>query len=68
MKINNKKKQNYLSPELTVVQFRVERGYAMSTEVLSLIWFNDDDLQNGDRNIESRNNDNGYTWGDGSWF
>ena len=67
MKINNKKKQSYLSPELTVVQFRVERGYATS-EPVDLFIFDLFSSPEGGRTVESRT-ENGY-WGneEGTWF
>ena len=67
--MEKKVKKNYESPQLTVVTFRTERGYAAS-EVhdgfLSLIYMGED----GSENLESRT-DNGSYWGGGdseSWF
>lgn len=71
MGMKRKTKKNYEAPQLTVVSFKAERGYASSggpdpvehTFLLGLF-----DSEGGDRSVESRN-ENGY-WGndEGTWF
>lgn len=59
-------KRKYLAPELTVVSFRTECGYALSgldLLVLGLKFGSD----NGSDNVESRS-DGGNWGGDGGWF
>lgn len=66
--MEKKKKQLYQAPELTVVTFRSERGFLCSAEprdgFLGLIL----NSEEGSENLESRNDDNHYTWGNGDWF
>ena len=59
-------KRKYLAPELTVVSFRTECGYALSGLDLSELGlkFSSD---NGSDNVESRS-DGGNWGGDGGWF
>lgn len=66
IRMEKKVKKNYESPQLTVVTFRTERGYASSgmerDGFLSLIYLGD----NGSENIEPRD-DNGSYWGGNDW-
>ena len=55
-------KRKYLAPELTVVSFRTECGYALSGLDLSELG-----LKFGSDNVESRS-DGGNWGGDGGWF
>ena len=61
------KKHEYKVPELTVVTFKAERGYASSGAVrdgfLGLIFESDE----GSESLESRNDDNHYFWGGNEW-
>ena len=59
-------KRKYLAPELTVVSFRTECGYALSGLDLSELGlkFGSD---NGSDTVESRS-DGGNWGGDGGWF
>lgn len=62
--MKNETKRTYLTPQLTVVQFRTERGYAISSAVL------DSDLHlfefgSSDPNVTQYNEDDswaGYSW------
>ena len=70
MKMKEKKKQSYLSPELTVVQFRVERGYAASEPVNLSIFDLSLSQEQGNNQADESRTDGGY-WGNGdenSWF
>ena len=62
-----KKKKFYMTPELTVVAFKAERGYlasgAQRDGFLGLMFESDE----GSENLESRNNDNNYFWGGNDW-
>ncbi len=64
--MEKKVKKNYESPQLTVVTFRMERGYASSgmerDGFLGLIYMGND----GNENIEPRD-DNGSYWGGNDW-
>ena len=53
------KKKTYEAPELTVVTFKTEKGYATSGEPLGL------SEGHGKKSIEDRQD--GGNWGDGSW-
>ena len=58
-----KQKKDYVAPELTVLRFRQERGYAGSLSITGV-------ENSGDYNLESRE-DVGSNWGglsDGSYF
>ena len=60
--MKQQKQKNYEAPTLTVVTISADRGYASSTTtfgLLSLLYMGSD----GSEYIESRNDDNGYTWG-----
>ncbi len=66
--METKEKKNYEAPTLTVVEVQAERGYAtsgvLSAVFLSLLTSG----EGGSQSLEARNNDNNYTWGDGSWY
>ena len=61
------KKRLYMTPELTVVAFKAERGYLGSGAVrdgfLGLTFESDE----GSESLESRNDDNHYFWGGNDW-
>lgn len=59
-------KRKYLAPELTVVSFRTECGYALSGLDLSELGLKFDS-DNGSDDVESRS-DGGNWGGDGGWF
>ena len=65
--MKRKTKKDYEAPQLTVVSFRAERGYATSTAqrdgLLGLLYLSDE----GSENLEPRNDDNHYFWGDNEW-
>lgn len=66
--MEKKVKKNYESPQLTVVTFRTERGYAESGVTrdgfLGLIYMGED----GSENLESRTDNGSYWGGSDSWF
>lgn len=68
--MEKKVKKNYESPQLTVVTFRTERGYAESGVTRDGFLGLTLSGQNGYESLESRT-DNGSYWGGGdseSWF
>lgn len=59
-----KKKQEYLAPDLTVVTFRMERGYAISAAILDI----DRHLfEFGSRDPYVTQYDNDDSWAGYSW-
>lgn len=59
-----KDKRFYEAPQLTVVTFKTERGYALSNGELSLFSSNP---EYGNEDLEDRQ-DGGNWGGDGGWF
>lgn len=62
-----KKKKFYMTPELTVVDFKAERGYSASRD--GLLGLSLEHSSEGSEQLESRN-ESGY-WGGGNgdtWF
>ena len=61
-----KKKKLYMTPELTVVAFKAERGYSASRD--GFLGLSLENRSEGSEHLESRN-ENGY-WGggEGTWF
>ncbi len=59
-----KKKKLYMTPELTVVAFKAERGYSASRDgFLGLML----ESNEGSETLESRNDDNHFFWGGNEW-
>lgn len=64
------KKNNYLSPQLTVVEFKEERGYGNSSimpEQHFFLGLESESYDGGSRTLESREN-GGYWGSEGTWF
>ncbi|MBR3783340.1 MAG: hypothetical protein IKJ78_02585 [Bacteroidales bacterium] len=62
--MKNETKRTYLTPQLTVVQFRTERGYAISSTVLDSE-FHLFEFGSSDPNVTQYNEDDswaGYSW------
>lgn len=62
--MKNETKRTYLTPQLTVVQFRTERGYAISSAVLGAD-FDLFEFGSSDPNVTQYNEDDswaGYSW------